>query len=208
MNTNGYLIRPERESDQRTVEHLVRESFWNVYRPEAYEHYLLHVQRNHPDFVRELNFVMEKGGEIIGQVVFVKAQILCDDRQVLPCLTLGPICIANAYKRRGYGKALLSYAFEWAAGLGAGAVCFEGNIDFYGKCGCVEASTRGIRYHGLPDGENASFFLCKELQEGYLDGITGEYTTPEVYFVNDADVEAFDAQFPPKEKRKLPDQLF
>ena len=60
----------------------------------------------------------------------------------------------------------------------------------------------------VPEGEAASFFLCKELIPGYLQGITGEYTTPQGYFVDEAEVEAFDKEFPAKEKLKLPGQLF
>ena len=56
--------------------------------------------------------------------------------------------------------------------------------------------------------EDASFFLCKELVPGYLDGITGEYVTPEGYFVDEREAEEFDKQFPYKEKKKLPGQLF
>ena len=59
------------------------------------------------------------------------------------------------------------------------------NIDFYGKSGFRQASEYGIRYHGLPEGEDASFFLCKELIPGFLDGITGEYATPEGYLVDE-----------------------
>ena len=70
--------------------------------------------------------------------------------------------------------------------MGFGAICFEGNIDFYGKSGFTYASDFGIRYHGLSEGEDASFFLCKELIPGYLTGITGEYATPQVYFVDEA----------------------
>lgn len=81
-----------------------------------------------------------------------------------------------------------------------GALCFEGNIDFYGKSGFTYASNFGIRYHGLPEGEDASFFLCKELIPGYLQGITGEYATPQGYFVDDEEVEKFDKEFPYKEK--------
>lgn len=92
--------------------------------------------------------------------------------------------------------------------LGCGAVCFEGNIDFYGKSGFTYADKFSIRYHGLPEGEDASFFLCKELIPGYLDGITGEYATPQGYFVDEAEAETFDKEFPPKEKLKLPGQLF
>lgn len=65
-------IRPEQPSDYREVENLVRESFWNVYRPGALEHYVLHRLRDDPAFVRELDFVMEKDGRIVGQNVFVR----------------------------------------------------------------------------------------------------------------------------------------
>ena len=104
----------------------------------------------------------------------------------------------------GSGKSSLEKAKE----LGCGAVCFEGNIDFYGKSGLTYASEFGIRYHGLPEGEDASFFLFKELIPGYLDGITGEYATPKGYFVDEAEVETFDKEFPMKEKLKLPGQIF
>ena len=205
---NSLIIRPEEERDYRTVEELVRDSFWNVYRPGCLEHYVLHVQRDCPDFIKELDFVMEKDGRIIGQNVFVKAVINTDSEEKLPIVTMGPICIANDLKRQGYGKILLDYSLEKATQLGFGAVCFEGNIDFYGKSGFTYASEFGIRYHGLPEGADASFFLCKELKEGYLDGVTGEYATPEIYFVDENEAEEFDKTFPKKEKLKLPTQIF
>ena len=207
---NNYSIRVEEERDYSTVESLVRQAFWNVYRPGCTEHYVLHHLRSNTDFIPELAFVMEADGKIIGQNVFVKAQITKNDGTAFPILTMGPICIANEYKRKGYGKILLDYSLEKAKVLGYGAVCFEGNIDFYGKSGFDFASKFGIKYHGLPDGMEADFFLCKELKTGYLDGITGVYATPKPYFVaeeNPEDFEAFDAQFPAKEKLKLPGQL-
>ena len=70
------------------------------------------------------------------------------------------------------------------------------------------ASKFGIRYHGLPEGEDASFFLCKELIPGYLNEITGVYATPESYFVDEQEAEKFDAEFPYKVKLKLPGQIF
>ena len=205
---NDCIIRLETSRDHTEVEHLVRESFWNVYRPGCLEHYVLHCLRDDPDFIPELDLVMEKDGVIIGQNIFMRASIAADDGRSIPILTMGPICIANALKRQGYGKQLLDYSLEQAAKLGMGAVCFEGNIDFYGKSGFTHASRFGIRYHGLPEGEDASFFLCKELIPGYLDGITGEYATPSGYFVDEGDAEEFDKQFPPKEKLKLPGQLW
>lgn len=155
MNKNDYIIRFERKEEYREVENLVRESFWNVYRPGCLEHYVLNQLRNDPAFMPELDFSLLKAAE-----------------------------------------------------LGFGAVCFEGNIDFYGKSGFSYASEFDIRYHGLPQGADASFFLCRELIDGYLNGITGEYATPQGYFVNEDEAEKFDESFPYKEKQKLSDQLF
>ena len=208
MNKNDLLIRLETPQDYTKVENLARESFWNVYRPGCLEHYVLHCLRDDPDFVPELSFVMEKDGEIIGQNIFMHAWIAADDGRKIPIMTMGPICIAPQYKRQGYGKILLDYSLEKAAEYGAGALCFEGNIDFYGKSGFTYASDFDIRYHGLPEDEDASFFLCRELVPGYLDGITGEYATPQGYFVDEDEAEAFDKQFPPKVKQKLPGQLW
>lgn len=202
------IIRNEKKEDHRAVENLVRESFWNVYRPGCLEHYVIHKLRDDASFIPELSFVMELDGKLIGQNVFMKANIKADDGRDIPIMTMGPICIANELKRKGFGKILLDYSLEKAKEFGCKAICFEGNIDFYGKSGFEFASNFGIRYHGLPEGEDASFFLCKELEEGYLDGITGEYATPQGYFVDEDEAEVFDKNFPPKEKLKLPDQLF
>ena len=205
---NDCIIRLEKTEEHRETEALVREAFWNVYRPGCLEHYVLNQLRNDKEFVPELNFVMEKDGRLIGQNMFMRAAIKADDGSDLPIMTMGPICISPELQGRGYGKILLDYSLEKAAELGCGALCFEGNINFYGKSGFTYASEFGIRYHGLPEGADASFFLCKELKKGYLDGISGEYTPPKGYFVDEAEAEEFDKQFPPKEKLKLPTQLF
>ena len=133
MNKKDIIIRLEKEEDYREVEELVRKSFWNVYRPGCTEHFVLKKLREDPNFISELDFVMEKNGKIIGQNVFVKTHIDLDDGSKLPIMTMGPICIANEYKRLGYGKMLLDYSIEKAKEYGCKALFFEGNIDFYGK---------------------------------------------------------------------------
>ncbi|MBR5225194.1 MAG: N-acetyltransferase [Clostridia bacterium] len=208
MSKNDYIIRLERKEERREVEHLIREAFWNVYRPGCLEHYVIHQLRNDPAFVHELDFVMEKDGRLIGQNMFMRAVISADDGRKIPIMTMGPICITPELKRQGYGKILLDYSIEKAAEMGCGALCFEGNIGFYGKSGFDYACRFGIRYHGLPEGADASFFLCKELIPGYLDGVTGVYAPPQGYYVDENEAEAFDKTFPPKEKKVLPGQLF
>lgn len=208
MNKNNIKIRLEKKEEYREVESLVREAFWNVYRPGCLEHFVLNQLRNNPDFIAELDYVMELNGKLIGQIVFTKAVLKADDGRDIPIVTIGPICITPELKRKGYGKVLLDYSLDKTARMGFGAVCIEGNIDFYGKSGFTYANEFGIRYHGLPEDEDASFFLCKELTPGYLDGITGEYETPASYFVDEAEADEFDKGFPYKEKLKQPGQLF
>lgn len=207
MNRNDITIRLEKEEDYRDVEYMIRESFWNVYRPGALEHYVIRVLRDDPAFVKELDFVMEKEGQLIGQNMFMKTIINADDVRVIDVLTMGPICVRQDLKRKGFGKILLDYSLEKATELGFGAVLFEGNIGFYGHCGFDYASKFGIRYHDLPADADASFFLCRELIPGYLDGITGVYQTPQGYYVDEEKAEEFDKGFPYKEKLKLPGQL-
>lgn len=208
MNKNDICIRLEKEKDQRKVESLVRESFWNVYRPGCLEHYVLHEMRSCPAFIPELDYVMEKDGEIIGQNVFVHASIRADDGRDIPVAAMGPICIAPEFQRRGLGKILLDYTLKKAGEYGIKALCLEGNIDFYGKSGFDHASSFGIRYYGLAEGTDASFFLCRELERGYLDGISGEYAPPGCYFVDENRAEEFDRSFPPRKKLKLDTQIF
>ncbi len=203
-------IRLEREGDRRVVENLTREAFWNVYRPGCTEHYVLHRYRNNPDFIPELDFVMEEDGKIIGQVMYSKARIVCDDGREIPAWTFGPIGILPEYKRKGYGLKLLNYSIDKAREMGIGVLCMEGNIDFYRHAGFVVASTLKIHYHGEPKDSEVSYFLAQELIPGYLNGAEGTYHTPEGYFVADEnpdDFEAYEATFPAKEKHLLPGQL-
>lgn len=57
------MIRNETEQDFREVEEVTREAFRNLYAPGCTEHYLVHQMRNHPDFIKELDFVAEDNGK-------------------------------------------------------------------------------------------------------------------------------------------------
>ncbi|PWJ63342.1 putative N-acetyltransferase YhbS [Fibrobacter sp. UWR4] len=207
MSINSeYTIRQEQPADFSAVENLTREAFWNVYRPGCLEHYVLHCYRSNPGFIPELSLVLEKDGEILAHVMFAWSEILVDTGEHLRMMTFGPISVRPDMQRKGLGKMLLDYALERARQMGAGCIAMCGNIQFYGKCGFVTATSKGIRYADDPDGD-APYFLIKELTPGFLDGIRGSYRDPEAYFVNEADADEFDKQFPPKEKKVLPGQL-
>lgn len=205
-----YLIRMENETDFFEVENLTREAFWNIYKPGCDEHYVLHCYRKNPDFIKELSLVLEKDGKIIGHIMYSRSYIDSDSGEKIPVLTFGPLSIHPSCKRKGFGKILLEASMEKAKALGEKCILICGNIDFYGKCGFNPASNFGIRYAEDPESD-APYFLCKELEEGFLENVTGSYKDPEGYFAAMKNPEAFeqyDMKFPPKEKLKLQSQIF
>ena len=204
MNKTDCIIRLETPADYRENEEMIREAFWNVYRPGCLEHYVMHVFRTADAVVKELNFVMERNGRLIGQNVFVRAAIRADDGREIPVLAMGPICIRQELKLQGYGEYLLNETLDKAAALCYGAVCLEGNYEFYRHGGFVHARDLGLRYEGV---EEADFFLCRELIPGYLRGVTGVYSAPACYLVDEGEAEVFDRDFQPREKLRLPGQL-
>ncbi len=200
------IIRLETPKDYREVENLTRKAFWNVYRPGCTEHYVLNQYRTNPDFIPELDFVMEEDNQMIGHVMFSKAELVLDDGRHVPSWTFGPISIHPDYKRKGYGLKLLQYALGKAREMGIGFICMEGNIAFYSHAGFDLASKLNIHYHAEPKDAEVPYFLAQELIPGWLlaNGITeATYCPPKGYFVADEHPESFKAYedtFPEKEK--------
>lgn len=196
-------IRLEQPKDYNEVENLTREAFWNVYRPGCTEHFVLNQYRKNPDFIPELDFVMEEDGRIIGHIMFSKAELVLDDGSRRPSWTFGPISIHPDYKRKGYGLKLLNYSLEKAREHGVAFLCMEGNIDFYSHAGFDLASKMKIHYHAEPREAAVPYFLAQELVPGWLNGIEATYCPPKGYFVADEhpeDFEKYEASFPKKEK--------
>ena len=158
---------------------------------------------------------MEKDGQIIGHVMFSKAELSIEadgkaTGEKLPIGTFGPISIHPDFKRQGYGLKLLKYALEKAKAMGIGFICMEGNINFYRHAGFDLASKLHIHYHCEPKDSEVPYFLAQELIPGYLNGIEATYTPPKGYFVaeeNPEDFAKYEAEFPYKEKLILPGQL-
>ena len=206
-------IRLEQPKDYREVENLTREAFWNIYRPGCTEHYVLNQYRTNPDFIPELDLVMEEDNMIIGHVMFSKAELVLDNGNRKPSWTFGPISIHPDYQRKGYGLKLLQYALERARMMGIGFLCMEGNIDFYKHAGFDLASKLNIHYHAEPRDAEVPYFLAQELTPGWLQehGVDeATYCPPKGYFVADENpkaFEAYEATFPKKEKLRLPGQL-
>lgn len=199
-------IRLETEKDYRAVEELNREAFWNVYKPGADEHYYAHMMRNHPDFIPELAFVLEQDGMIIGNIMYTKAWLADENGMRKEILSFGPLCVAPAYQRRKLGKVLIEHTFEVAQTMGYDTVVIFGNPGNYISRGFVSCRKKNVSF--MAEGNFPTALLVCELVPGALDGKKWMYisSTAADCCEDTAAVEAFDATFPPKEKKWMPSQ--
>ena len=200
-----FTIRLEREEDYRAVEDLTREAFWNHHVPGCNEHYLAHVLRESDCFLPELDFVAEAGGELIGNIMYTKASVLCDDGESFAALSFGPLSVLPDWQEKGVGSALVRHSRGRASELGYTAVLIYGDPSFYSRLGFLPAESFGI---GTAGDDYMDALQALELVAGALRGKEGRFAEDHAYEVDEAAAELFDKTFPAKEKREgLPSQL-
>lgn len=190
-------LRLEQPADYRETENVTREAFWNHYSPGCSEHYLLHVMRDSPDFVPELDVVAVYNGRIVGHVAYAKAVIHGDDGNDREVLTLGPISVLPECQGRGVGGALIEHTVTLARGMGFRAALLCGDPAYYGKRGFAPAEAFRIR---TKDNMYAAALHVRELRKNALTGVTGRYVESSLYEVEESAVAEFDATFPPRAK--------
>ena len=200
------IIRNETPADYRAVEELTRESFWNVYKPGADEHYFVHQMRSHPDFLPELAFVLERDGEIIGNIMYTKAWLEDEQGQRKEILSFGPLCVSPKYQRQKLGKILIEHSFEAARQMGCDVNINFGNPGNYVSRGFVSCRKKNVSF--VRPGNFPTALLVAELIPGALGGKNWMFipSTAADCCDDTAAVEAFDAGFPPKEKKWMPSQ--
>lgn len=199
------IIRLEQPEDYHAVEHLTRKAFWNHHVPGCDEHYLAHVLRASESFVRELDFVAVINDEIVGNIMYTRAKIACDNGEEVPVLCFGPLSVLPQMQGKGIGSALVRHSLEEARKLGFSAVLIYGDPAFYSRLGFAAAEAFGI---GTPDDYYADALQALELVAGALREKRGRFVEDSAYELDEAEAAAFDRDFPPKEKLEgLPSQL-
>lgn len=198
-------IRRETPADYRAVEELTREAFWNVYKPGCDEHYYAHMLRNHPDFVPELDFVLEREGEIIGSIMYTRTRLIGEDGTVKPILSFGPLCVLPRVQRRGGSRVLIEHSFACAREMGYDTVVIFGNPANYVGRGFVSCRKKNVC---LFEGVYPSAMLVCELAPGALGDGGWQFVDSDAAecCANLDAVAAFDAGFAPKEKAWRPSQ--
>ncbi len=191
------VIRNEIENDYRVVEEITREAFWNLYFPGCNEHYLVHIMRNHPDFLKELDFVAEYNGKIVGNIMYTRAWLIDELGTEMEIVTFGPICVLPDIQRKGIGSTLIHHTKNIAVQKGVKAIVIFGDPHNYCKHGFKSA--KDLNISGM-NGEYPYGMLALELEEGALAGHKWKYRYSSVYGIDEKDAEEYDQSFVKKEK--------
>lgn len=189
-------LRQEQPADYSETENVTREAFWNHYSPACSEHYLLHIMRDCPAFVPELDVVAVCDGKIVGNVVYMKSVIRADNGNSYEVLSLGPISVLPEYQRKGIGGRMIEYTRDIASRMGFAAILLCGDPDYYSRQGFLSAETFGIR---TEDDMYADALQVCPLSERAMSGMKGRYIEDSIYQINESAAFDFDKHFPPKE---------
>ena len=190
-------IRNEEEKDFREVEELTREAFWNLHVPGCDEHYLVHQMRSHPDFIKELDFVAECDGKIVGNIMYTKASLIDEHGQEMEIVCFGPISVLPEYQRQGVGSLLINQTKKVVQQKGIGGIVIFGHPFNYCKHGFKNGKDFNI---SDMNGDYPAALLVLELQAGAFAGHQWKFKESDVYHVNEEDAGKFDQNFRAKEK--------
>ena len=188
------------------VENLVRDSFWNVYRPGAFEHYIVHNLRDDDSFISDLAYVIEIDGKIVGHINYSRGSIDYGNEKA-DAVVLGPLAIHRDYQNRGLGSKLIEFTLNLAENEGIPFVVVIGDENYYNRFGFVSASEYNLYLDGTDTSEECPFFMIKIFDESKLNDVKGIFSNPKVFDVDVYDVDEFDKKFQYKEKLVLDGQL-
>lgn len=197
------ILRNELEGDYRAVEGVVREAFWNLYVPGCVEHFILHNLRKSGDFIPELDFVAEKGGQIIGQIVYSRGVIRDKEGGNIKVISFGPVSVLSAFQKQGIGSLLITHTINLARNMGFLAICIYGDPRYYSRFGFRCGEKYEIK---TSDGKFAVALQVLELQQGVLDNKPGRFIESDAFKVDENEFAKYDATFPFKEKAETDSQ--
>jgi predicted N-acetyltransferase YhbS/uncharacterized protein YdhG (YjbR/CyaY superfamily) len=185
QSIEGYhraALRIENKADWKTVEQVTYRAFCDApptgADDDGNEALLARKLRSCATFVPELDYVAEIDGKIVGNIMYTRSKVLCDDGGEWETLTFGPVSVLPKFQRQGVGSALIRRSIYTARELGFRAVLIFGHESYYPRFGFKPASEFGI---STADGKNFPAFMALPLYDGALDGVCGRLICDEVY---------------------------
>jgi len=203
MSDIDLVLRNAKKEDYRTVEQLVREAFWNLYVPGCSEHYVVHNLRKSSDFIPELDFIAEQGGQIVGQIAYSRGTIKGRQGEEKEVMTFGPVSVLPAFQKRGIGSTLIIHTIALARDMGYSAICIYGDPRYYSRFGFRCAEKYEIK---TADNKFAVALQVLELRQGALNNVSGRFIESTAFAVDETEFAQYEATFPFKEKRETDSQ--
>ncbi len=191
-------IRNIRPSEYSEVEYMTREAFWNLYVPGCDEHYLVHVVREHKDYIPEMEFIAVNEEKIVGSIIYTKSFLLDENDNKIETLSFGPLCVRPGFQRKGIGAKLISFTRQIAETRNCPGIFIYGDPHNYCKNGFrngkdYNVSDQNGKYpYGL-----LALILAKQL---FDHGKKYRLYQSEVFNLDHGKVEEYDKQFPEKKK--------
>jgi predicted N-acetyltransferase YhbS len=161
---------------------------------------LVHLLRNAPVYVPELDYVAEVDGKLVGNVMYSKAKVIDCRGSEHEVLTFGPLSVLPEYWNQGVGSALMRHTIIEAKRLGYRAIIFYGHPDYYPRFGFRNAEAFKIT---SPDGKNFDALMAMPLYDGALDGISGAFHEDPAFAINEEEAEAYNRNFYHKEPASM-----
>ncbi len=199
-------IRLERPEDYFKVENMVRNSFWNIYRPGAFEHYIVHNLRKDESFVSDLAYVIEKDNKIIAHINYSYGKLSFENCE-MDTMVLGPISVDENYQNQGYGSKLIKYTLKLIEDKEIPYVFVIGDENYYKRFGFESASKYNIYLEGTDSNDECTFFMIKIFNEDAVTMKKGIFINPDVFDVDEKDVDEFDRKFEYRKKDVNENQL-
>lgn len=199
------VIRKIEKRDYKEVEILIREAFWNVYRPGCSEHLVVHNIHEDKKSIEELELVAEYGRKIVGHIVYTKGYMGGVDNKTFAAF--GPISVMPEFQNKDIGSKLIKISLQKAKRMRFSAVFITGNEKYYSRFGFESASKYGIHLEGIPVEDQAPFFMVRCLEEGALKDVNGYFAFDNCYNVDEKELEDFDKGFDEKNKEVREGQL-
>jgi DNA-3-methyladenine glycosylase I len=169
-------LRREKKSDYATVERIVYRAFLNTPHASGDEALLVRKLRSDPAFVPELDFVVKGDGRLVGNIMYSRSKVVGDEEW--ETLTLAPVSILPACRRKGFGKALIKHTLNVARDIGFRAVFAFGQAEYYLRFGFKPATAYGITTADMPD---FPAFMALPLYGGALDDVQGRFRCADLF---------------------------
>lgn len=193
-------LRPETPADFRACEALTRAAFWDVYQPGCMEHHFLHQLRQSPAYLPSLARLAFDGDTLAGAIYYARSQVVCPDGSAVDTVTFGPLGVLPEYQGKGVGGALIRDTLARAADEGHAAAVILGDPRYYGRFGFHGCERFDLK---LENGMYLPGLMALELRRGALAG-GGRFH--EGFRYDPEGLEAFDGDFPVREKTVRPSQ--